>query len=261
MSSLVRFRFVALMGAISVLLVLAAPAAGTLTAAASSSAAAKEKAPERHGRLLRRRRPAAGHRREIRGPGPAADDVVVPEERHVGERQRAAHPGAAEHGRRLVQPRDRRVAGRPRLHQQHVPHQRPAVRRTARRRSTRTCSRPSRSPSPPSAAGSRSPRSSGPAAATPRSRARRSTSSRSSPAAASRRTSSARPVTSLFDDAPFIAAFGLQFDHPAGYAGQAPFPAPRRRPPTGWTGSCRRRSARRRRCACACSTSASTSTA
>src|SRR4029453_14617809 len=27
----------------------------------------------------------------------------------------------------------------------------------------------------------------------------------------------------LFDDVPFIAAFGLQFDHPAGYAGQAPF--------------------------------------
>ena len=30
-------------------------------------------------------------------------------------------------------------------------------------------------------------------------------------------------------------AFGLQFDHPAGYAGQAPFPAPRRRRRTGWT--------------------------
>ena len=45
MSSLVRFRFVALMGAISVLLVLAAPATGKLTAAASNSAAAKEKAP------------------------------------------------------------------------------------------------------------------------------------------------------------------------------------------------------------------------
>ena len=46
MASLVRFRFVALLSAIAVLLVLATPAAGTLTAAASNSAAAKEKAPE-----------------------------------------------------------------------------------------------------------------------------------------------------------------------------------------------------------------------
>ena len=39
----------------------------------------------------------------------------------------------------------------------------------------------------------------------------------------------------LFDDAPFIAAFGLQFDHPAGYAGPgARSPARRRRrPPAG----------------------------
>ena len=79
-----------------------------------------------HGRLLRGRRHAPGPRREVRGEGPAADDVVVPEEGNVGERQRPAHPGAAEHGRRLVQPRHRCVAGRPRLDQQHLPHQRPA---------------------------------------------------------------------------------------------------------------------------------------
>ena len=67
---------------------------------------------------------------------------------------------------------------------------------TARRRpSTRASCRSRRSPSPPSAAASRSPRSSGPVARTRRSRARRSTSSRSSPAAAWRPTSSARPVT------------------------------------------------------------------
>ena len=36
-------------------------------------------------------------------------------------------------------------------------------------------------------------------------------------------------MTPLFDNAAFIAAFGLQFDHPAGYAGQAPYPARRRR--------------------------------
>ena len=39
----------------------------------------------------------------------------------------------------------------------------------------------------------------------------------------------------LFDDAPFIAAFGLQFDHPAGYAGQAPFPGAAPVNATGWT--------------------------
>ena len=58
----------------------------------------------------------------------------------------------------------------------------------------------------------------------------------------------------LFDDAPFIASFGLQFDHPAGYAGQATRsrPPPRPRPPAG--PACRRRTARRRRCGCGCST-------
>jgi hypothetical protein len=40
----------------------------------------------------------------------------------------------------------------------------------------------------------------------------------------------------LFDDAAFIAAFGLQFDTPAGYAGQAPFPAAAPTPATGWSG-------------------------
>ncbi len=39
----------------------------------------------------------------------------------------------------------------------------------------------------------------------------------------------------LFDDAAFIAAFGLQFDHPAGYAGQAPFPGAAPTDATGWT--------------------------
>ena len=39
----------------------------------------------------------------------------------------------------------------------------------------------------------------------------------------------------LFDDAPFIRAFGLQFDHPDGYAGQAPFAAAAPTDATGWT--------------------------
>ncbi len=41
----------------------------------------------------------------------------------------------------------------------------------------------------------------------------------------------------LFDDVPFITAFGLQFDHPSGYAGQAPFPGAAPTPATGWTGA------------------------
>ena len=41
----------------------------------------------------------------------------------------------------------------------------------------------------------------------------------------------------LFDDVPFIQAFGLQFDHPDGYAGQAPFAGAEPTPATGWSGS------------------------
>ena len=37
------------------------------------------------------------------------------------------------------------------------------------------------------------------------------------------------------DDAAFTAAFGLQFDHPAGFAGQAPFPGAAPAPAAGWT--------------------------
>jgi 2',3'-cyclic-nucleotide 2'-phosphodiesterase (5'-nucleotidase family) len=40
----------------------------------------------------------------------------------------------------------------------------------------------------------------------------------------------------LFDDAPFITSFGLQFDTPAGYAGQAPFPGAAPAPAIDWTG-------------------------
>ena len=39
----------------------------------------------------------------------------------------------------------------------------------------------------------------------------------------------------LFDDAPFIAAFGLQFDHPDGYAGQPAFAGAEPVDATGWT--------------------------
>ena len=41
----------------------------------------------------------------------------------------------------------------------------------------------------------------------------------------------------LFDDAAFISAFGLQFDNPAGYAGQAPYPQAAPADASGWTGN------------------------
>ena len=64
------------------------------------------------------------------------------------------------------------------------------------------------------------------------------------------------------DDAAFTAAFGLQFDHPAGLRRPAiRSRRPRRRTPRAGR-TCPSRSARRRRCACACSTARpSTSTA
>lgn len=41
--------------------------------------------------------------------------------------------------------------------------------------------------------------------------------------------------TSPSDDANFVSAFGLQFDHPAGFAGQAAFPGAAPAPASGWT--------------------------
>ena len=73
--------------------------------------------------------------REVRRPGRRARLPRPAAPRREGVRQRPADPGAAQHRRRLVHARHRRVARRPRLDQQHVPHQRPAVRATARRRS------------------------------------------------------------------------------------------------------------------------------
>ncbi len=43
------------------------------------------------------------------------------------------------------------------------------------------------------------------------------------------------PGDVLFDDATFIGSFGLQFDHPAGYAGQAPFPGAAPVDAVGWS--------------------------
>ena len=91
----------------------------------------------------------------------------VPAARGVRHGRRAADPGATQHRRRLVHPGNRRVARRARLDQQHLPHQRRAVRQPHRRLRPRRPAGRVASPSPPSAAASRSPRSSGRAAATP----------------------------------------------------------------------------------------------
>ena len=85
--------------------------------------------------------------------------------------------------------------------------------------STPACSRPRPWPRPPSAAARRSPRSSGPAAAS---------ASINGPTVDFQSFFSGRGVATNYisptDDAAFVASFGLQFDHPAGFAGQARFP-------------------------------------
>ena len=181
----------------------------------------------------------------------------------VGDRRRPADAGPAQHRRRLVLAGHRRMAGGHRLDQQHLPRQRAAVRQLDRRRSTPACCRPSRSPSRPSAAASRSPRSSGPAAATPRSRARRSTSSPSPPGAAWPRTSSAARTTPCSTTPPSSSRSACSSTTPTAIR-RRPGPVrrtPRRRRPPAGPATCRRATARRRRCACGSSTSASTSTA
>ena len=198
----------------TLLLSVVALLASLAAAPAAAAPPARQGSPFRHGRLLRGRRPAPGPGRGVRSPGPPADDGLVPQERDLGDRQRPADRGAAEHRCRLVQPGDRRLAGGHRLDQQHVPHQRRRRSPTGPPRSTPASSRPrsiaqsrrARRPQGRPGRVGRRPQRVDP-------RARRSTTGRSSPAAAWRPTSSARPAT-LFDDAPFIAAFGLQFDHP-----------------------------------------------
>ena len=96
---------------------------------------------------------------------------------------------------------------------------------TARRRSTPASCRPRRSPRRPSAAARRSPRSSGPAARS---------GAIDGPTLDFRNFLSGRGVATNYiaptDIAAFTASFGLQFDHPAGFAGQRAVPRrPRRR--------------------------------
>ena len=115
-------------------------------------------------------------------------------------------------------------------------------------------SRRRRSRSRPSAAASRSPRSSGPAGAAARSTGRRSTTGSFR---------SGRGVATNYiapeDSAQFIAAFGLQFDHPDGFARPRPLRRGRAAPPPPAGPACRAPTARPRRCGCACSTARSRS--
>ena len=234
MTAPVRFRSVALLSALAVLLVLVGPAAGKPTAAASTAA---EKAKTDTAVLFA----ADGLRQDIvaryAAQGLLPTMSRVPQERNLGDRQRAADPGAAEHGRGLVQPRHRRLAGRPRLHEQHVPHQRPARSRTATtafdpnvlqaESIAQSAERGGLKVAQVEWAGGRN-------------------ASIQGPTIDFRTFLSGRGVATnfigqagdvLFDDVPFITAFGLQFDHPAGYAGQAPFPGAAPTPATGWTGA------------------------
>ncbi len=136
-----------------------------------------------------------------------ADDGVTPglpgaaQARRVRVRPRPADAGAAEHRRGLVHAGHRRVAGRARLDEQHVPHRNGATRSeqhstfSSRRRAERPAGRDAR-------AGGRARRQEGRAdrvggrAQRRRSTARPSTTAASSPAAAWRRTTSRRPTTS-----------------------------------------------------------------
>ena len=80
----------------------------------------------RQAAVLRLRRPAPGRGREVRRPGRRARLPRTAPPRREGVGERPADPGAAEHRRRLVHARHRRVARRRRLDEQHVPRQRPA---------------------------------------------------------------------------------------------------------------------------------------
>ena len=108
--------------------------------------------------------------------------------------RRLADRGAAQHGRRLVQPGDGCLAGRARLDQQHLPHQRPALQQPHRRL------RPGRAAGREPGPGGRARRQEGgPDRVGRRARglhptARRSTTARSTPAAASPPTTSAPPT-------------------------------------------------------------------
>ncbi len=128
----------------------------------------------------------------------------------------------------MVHAGDRRVARRRRVDEQHVPRQRPTVRQShlgvrpgvlQAETLAQAAERGGKKVAQIEWAGGRSGASKG----------RRSTSATSGPVAVSRRTTSAPSIRHVH------AAFGLQFDHPAGFAGQPAFPQAAPVPATGWT--------------------------
>ena len=196
---------------------------------ASASGAGQWTGP-RQGAVLRRRRHAPGRGRQVRRPG------RVPGFRELLRR------GARASGNGLLTQAPPNTGagwftlatgawpGVARVDQQHLPRQRPALRqphrgvrpRRAAGRDARAGGRARRQEGGPDRVGRRAQRRDR--------RARRSTSATSAPAAAWPPTTSRPPTRRAF-----TAAFGLQFDHPDGFAGRAPFPQAAPAPATGWS--------------------------
>ena len=205
--------------------------------------------------LLRRRRHAAGPCPALRRPRRDAGDATAAQEGRLGDQGRTAHPGAAEHRCRVVQPGDRGVARGDRLDEQHLPYQRSAVRephgrlrpRRAAGRVHRAVRGAWRQEGRADRVGRRTRRGHpGPDGGLPVVLLRPR---RGHELPLSHRRRGVHPVVR----AAVRLAGGLRRQRalPAGRA--------RPRPPAGRTS--RRATARRRRCACACSTPARTSTA
>ena len=231
------------MGAISVLLVLAAPATGKLTAAASSSAAAKEKAPTDTAVFF----VADGMRQDIVARY-AAQGLLPTMSSFLKKGSLASGNGL------LTQAPPNTGAGWyslatgawPGVHgstEQHVPHQRPAGGRDDPGFGVSTSSFAPNVLQAESIAQS-AERSGLKVAQVEWAGGRNATIQ--GPTIDFQSFFSGRGVATnfigtagdaLFDDAPFIAAFGLQFDHPSGYAGQPAFPDAAPKPAAGWTGS------------------------
>ena len=228
--------------------------------AAQPAAAAQRR--QRQAAVLRRRRP----RRRTRVEEFANErGNIVPGFRELDPQgchrqgQRPADPGAAEHRRRLVHAGHRRLARHGRVDEQHVPHQRPAVRQphggVRRRRAAGRDAGPGRRARRPAGRPDRVGR---------RARRRDRRADRrlpQLPVGPRRRPPTSSPPTTIADRRPRVHGQLRPAVRPSrrlrrpGRRSRAPR---RRRRPAGPT--CPSRSARRRRCACGCSTAGSTST-
>ena len=236
MSSLVRFRFVALMGAISVLLVLAAPATGKLTAAASNSAAAKEKAPSDTAVFFA----ADGMRQDIvaryaaqgllptmssflkKGVSASGNGLLTQAPPNTGagwySLATGAWPGVHGSTNNTFHINGQPFGNRTAAFDPNVL-QAESIAQSAERAGLRVAQ--------VEWAGGRNATIQGPTIDFQSFFSGRGVATNFI----------GKAGDALFDDAPFIAAFGLQFDHPAGYAGQAPFAGAAPTPATGWSGA------------------------